>query len=216
MGGNRRLPPDLRRHRMSSAPFATGEGPALVDGRLAGPLSSKPSPLTSRLAPFAFSTVLLFSGAAATSNVDAPAIPVVRDIADEPSTSGVAVSLRRSPSSMQGQRSLSSAVRKLHDSSGLTWEQLARLFGVSRRAVHNWANGGRMTDFHAGLLSRLTRVIDQLPAADAASRRAYLLAPGEDGHSLYEHVRAQLAESVDVINEPSLALDQRLGVASDD
>ena len=35
-------------------------------------------------------------------------------------------------------------LRWLKAHSGLTWEQLGKAFGVSRRAVHLWANGGRM------------------------------------------------------------------------
>src|SRR6266498_5567216 len=176
--------------------------------------SSAPERRVSTKAKHIVIAVALAAIVAPTSNMGQPVTALIGGLTDSSSNGTVSVPQQTEPSIKRPSVALS--VRHLYEASGLTWEQLARLFGVSRRAVHNWANGGRMTDFHAGLLSRLTRVIDQLPAADAASRRAYLLAPGEDGHSLYEHVRAQLAESVDVINEPSLALDQRLGVASDD
>ena len=33
--------------------------------------------------------------------------------------------------------------------SGLTWDQLGKVFGVSRRAVHMWANGGRLNESNA-------------------------------------------------------------------
>lgn len=50
-------------------------------------------------------------------------------------------------------------IRDLHSRSGLTWTQLGSLFGVSRRAVHHWANGGRMNAANAELLAELsTRV----------------------------------------------------------
>lgn len=37
-----------------------------------------------------------------------------------------------------------SAVRGLKDRTGLSWQQLANAFGVSRRSLHFWANGGNM------------------------------------------------------------------------
>ena len=40
----------------------------------------------------------------------------------------------------------------LHEASGLTWDQLGRLFGVSRRSVHHWTNGARMNAHNAETL----------------------------------------------------------------
>lgn len=110
---------------------------------------------------------------------------------------------------------LAVTVRCLHDASGLTWEQLGRLFGVSRRAVHHWANGGKMTAFHAEALARLTQVVDGLPASDIPSRRAHLLAPGANGRSLYERLRSDMIERTDVINGAPLTPAQLLGAADD-
>lgn len=84
---------------------------------------------------------------------------------------------------------LARALRSLHDESGLTWDQLAKLFGVSRRAVHAWAAGARMNDHHARWLTELTAAIRGLPGDDPATRRAYLLAPGDDNRSLFERLR---------------------------
>ena len=64
---------------------------------------------------------------------------------------------------------------------GLTWDALARVFGVSRRAVHLWANGGRMKDANArqlaGLLAqaRTERAEKGLPPL--ASRRGRIEQP---------------------------------------
>ena len=65
---------------------------------------------------------------------------------------------------------------------GMTWDALARVFGVSRRAVHLWANGGRMKDANArqllGLLAqaRAERAGKGLPPL-ALRRRAERLQP---------------------------------------
>ena len=48
-------------------------------------------------------------------------------------------------------------IAQLRRLTGLTWEQLAYLFGVSRQSVHFWASGGTMTAAHR---LHLERVID--------------------------------------------------------
>ena len=67
------------------------------------------------------------------------------------------------------------AVSELRRISGLTWEQLAGLFGVSRRSVHFWASGKPL---NATNHERLMRVLDVVRYADrgtAGSTRAALL-----------------------------------------
>ena len=67
------------------------------------------------------------------------------------------------------------AVSELRRISGLTWEQLAGLFGVSRRSVHFWASGKPL---NATNHDRLMRVLDVVRYADrgtARSTRAALL-----------------------------------------
>ena len=67
------------------------------------------------------------------------------------------------------------AVSELRRISGLTWKQLAGLFGVSRRSVHFWASGKPL---NATNHQRLMRVLDVVRGADrgtARSTRAALL-----------------------------------------
>jgi hypothetical protein len=107
-------------------------------------------------------------------------------------------------------------VRALHQLSGLTWDQLGKLFGVSRRAVHHWAAGGRMTARNAELLSELTRIVQQLEAADPASRRAILLTPGDDGYSMFDRIRSHQATSREDVSAPPFAPDELLGAVTKD
>ena len=46
-------------------------------------------------------------------------------------------------------------LREIRSVLGLTWEELAELFGVKRRSVHFWASGKRMTPVHAMRLESL-------------------------------------------------------------
>ncbi len=78
---------------------------------------------------------------------------------------------------------LASALRRLHAQSGLAWGQIADALGVSRRTVHNWVTGARMTGRNADRLGRLVEMVDQYGAMEPASIRSALLAPGPDGQN---------------------------------
>jgi DNA-binding transcriptional regulator YiaG len=86
------------------------------------------------------------------------------------------------------------AVKRLHARSGLTWDELARAFGVSRRTVHAWASGTRLNQAHAARLSVVARVIDGLAAKNPEQTRAALHAPAADGESSYQHLIRSLAQ----------------------
>lgn len=75
------------------------------------------------------------------------------------------------------------AVRSLKKRSGLSWQQLADAFGVSRRSLHFWANGGNMASASVRRLDALTKAVDGLGQLDATAARVALLAPRTDGGS---------------------------------
>lgn len=82
------------------------------------------------------------------------------------------------------------AVSELRRISGLTWEQLAGLLGVSRRSVHFWASGKPLK---ATNHQRLLRVLDVVRYADrgiARSTRAALL-DARDGMTAFEMLADQ-------------------------
>lgn len=66
---------------------------------------------------------------------------------------------------------------KLRRSSGLTWEQLAQLFGVSRRALHFWASGKPMSARNTEHLQRVVAVLQRVDRGSASANRATLLEP---------------------------------------
>lgn len=65
--------------------------------------------------------------------------------------------------------STAAAVSELRRLSGLTWEELARLFGVSLRSVHHWASGEPL---HAANEQRLRQVHDLIRSADRGDARS--------------------------------------------
>lgn len=61
------------------------------------------------------------------------------------------------------------AISELRRLSGLTWEQIAELFEVSRRSVHFWASGSAL---NAANEARLMRVLQVIREADRGNARA--------------------------------------------
>ncbi|MGE3166915.1 MAG: hypothetical protein AB7O52_18580 [Planctomycetota bacterium] len=61
------------------------------------------------------------------------------------------------------------AISELRRIAGLTWEQLGRLFAVSRRSVHFWASGKPLNTEHE---KRLLQVLDIVRTADRGDARA--------------------------------------------
>jgi DNA-binding transcriptional regulator YiaG len=90
--------------------------------------------------------------------------------------------------------STAKAVRKAHEDSGLTWEQLARTFGVSRRSLHLWANGGRMNAGNVEILMNFVDLVNHMNAATPSERRTALLAINKDGRSVLDSFRSHYLE----------------------
>lgn len=106
-------------------------------------------------------------------------------------------------------------VRWVHETSGLTWEQLGKVFGVSRRAVHLWANGGRLNARNAETLSELVAIVRDLPGRNAQERRALLLAPDAEGVSPIDRMRARNVDGRGDVSGTPWTPTQLLGARHD-
>ena len=73
------------------------------------------------------------------------------------------------------------AIGELRRLSGLTWDQLARLFNVSRRSLHFWASGKPMAPSNEEHLQRLLAIVRKIDRGSASANRSALLAAREDG-----------------------------------
>jgi DNA-binding transcriptional regulator YiaG len=108
-----------------------------------------------------------------------------------------------------------SLIKKLRSESGLTWDQLAKLFGVSRRSMHLWAGGGRMNSANVEQLSRLWGLIIALPGETPEARRAALLTPHGKSMSLFDELRSARASNQHDVSgtpwRPEALLDARAG-----
>ena len=68
----------------------------------------------------------------------------------------------------------SDAIAELRRTSGLTWDQVGQLFGVSRRSVHFWASGKPMNAANEQHLLQVLDVVRQTDRGDARGNRAAL------------------------------------------
>lgn len=75
----------------------------------------------------------------------------------------------------------SSALMELRRLSGLTWDQLARLFEVSRRSLHFWASGKPLNAVNEEHLHRLLATMRELDRGSARENRSLILGVRDDG-----------------------------------
>ena len=111
------------------------------------------------------------------------------------------LSARSPPVKDRGPTDIAKSVRTLRERSGLSWSELAALLGVSRRTVHNWANGSAITSRHSRMLALVTKLVNKIDAGSPASTRARILAPAADGVTLYSQI---VARSRPVLDAPEL------------
>lgn len=83
------------------------------------------------------------------------------------------------------------AIAELRRRSGLTWDQLARLFSVSRRALHFWASGKPMTPSNEEHLQRLLSALRKIDRGSASANRSILLRVDEDGSMVFDLLAAR-------------------------
>ena len=92
--------------------------------------------------------------------------------------------------------SAGATIGELRRLSGLTWDQLARLFEVSRRSVHFWASGKPMALGNEEHLRRLLAVVRKVDRGSARANRAILLGVREDGILPFDLLAAREYERV--------------------
>ena len=92
----------------------------------------------------------------------------------------------------------SAEIMELRRLSGMTWEQLARLFGVTRRTVHFWASGKTLNAANEERLRRVCAAILQIDRGSAKANRDALFTPRADGVLPFDLL--QTKQYSDVVN----------------
>lgn len=82
-------------------------------------------------------------------------------------------------------------VEDLKERSGLSWEQLSKLFGVSRRSMHKWARGGAMNARDLDRAAEIGEALSKIPGTPFDVRTALFRADGS-GNSIYRTLMRSL------------------------
>lgn len=93
------------------------------------------------------------------------------------------------------------AISELRCISGLTWEQLARVFGVSRRTLHFWASGKSINATNEQHLRKLLKTLLRADRGSASSNRAMLLHDQNGVSPIDLLVACQYAEFLQLVGE---------------
>lgn len=93
------------------------------------------------------------------------------------------------------------SVHSVRAKSGLTWDEIASLIGVSRRTLHNWANGARLSSANTVRWNKLAELIDRYDRGNANATRSSLLARRLNSRSPYEEIQRLLADKPSVSND---------------
>jgi transcriptional regulator with XRE-family HTH domain len=88
------------------------------------------------------------------------------------------------------------AIAELRRISGLTWEQLAGMLRVSRRALHFWATDKQMHPANEQRVHRVLAVLRRIDRGFSSQNRTLLLSPHEDGVMPYDLLRDARYEDV--------------------
>jgi transcriptional regulator with XRE-family HTH domain len=127
--------------------------------------------------------------------------------------------LATSPADVQV--SAGAAIHTIRRLSGLTWDELADLFGVSRRSLHHWANGRPVSAAHDHTLRHVLAALRYIDRGDSARTRGALLAATPDGRLIvdllkkgrYDEARAEAGAGSGEIHPPLAPLSPEAAAA---
>ena len=98
-------------------------------------------------------------------------------------------------------------LEEVKDRAGLTWEQVGRLLGVSRRSVHKWLRGETMASSNEERLHRLKELVVAAEAGNGFSTRNRLL-DRTNGLSAFELFRSgRMEDALNVVAGHSTVAD---------
>ena len=99
------------------------------------------------------------------------------------SGTGDMIVVARSATTAQRFSALATRLSNLYRASGLTWGEIAKSLGVSRRAVHHWMSGQLPSDRHIERVSNLENLVGDFDTGSAGDTREALVAVDQSGSS---------------------------------
>ncbi len=109
----------------------------------------------------------------------------------------------------------SNAIMELRRLSGMTWDQLARLFGVARRTLHFWASGKALNAGNEERLHRMLATIRRIDRGSARANRDALFTAHSDGALPFDLLQAgKYGDVIDRLGEAGQRKRPRLSPLS--
>lgn len=133
-----------------------------------------------------FITCVTMVGCAATSTLSTvtPAdADALNAITAQPST---LPAIPVQPAPPLDQSAVPGMLQRLRRLSGLSWGEIARAVGVSRRTIHNWLAGARVAGVHLTRLLELSRLVDIVATGSVEATRTVLMQPNANGRSILD------------------------------
>lgn len=84
---------------------------------------------------------------------------------------------------------VASAMMEIRRRASLTWDELADLFGVTRRSVHHWANGNTVNSKNEQAIRQVLAIVRRLDGGASSDTKALLLTAGLDGLTVMDLMR---------------------------
>lgn len=125
-----------------------------------------------------------FKGLATTNNY----APIHRD---ESTTANIAGQIDGIPV-----KTTAEAVLEIRRRSGLTWDELGEIFDVSRRSVHHWANGRKISAKNERVVHQTLAAINHLDEGERAKTRRRLLDVGRSHQSPFNLLASHEFEQI--------------------
>jgi DNA-binding transcriptional regulator YiaG len=82
-------------------------------------------------------------------------------------------------------------IQDIQTRSGLTWQQLSKALGVSRRTLYLWSKGGSVSAMHIESLTKFESLVRRYDAGDPSTTRLALLRSSVNGVSAFDRFRVE-------------------------
>lgn len=106
--------------------------------------------------------------------------------ANESTTANIAGQINLVPT-----KTTAETILEIRRRSGLTWDELSEIFDVSRRSVHHWANGKRVSARNERVIRQTLAAIRHLDEGGQIETRARLLSVDIAGLSPFDFLASQ-------------------------
>jgi DNA-binding transcriptional regulator YiaG len=129
---------------------------------------------------------------------------------------GLLAAVDRTTSGITLRATTQKSISELRRLSGLTWDQLAKLFNVSRRSLHFWASGQPLSPFNEEHLNQLLEAIKYIDRGSANLNRSLLL-KGSNGNQFFDLlVAGKYEEFKKIVGFGNAPQKPKLGSLSED